>query len=241
MGKQPNKLRKFWYQELMDSNYQKAFVIHSRPYKETSLIVTFLSENNGKINAVAKGAKRKNSRLSGNLEPFQCLNIDFRGRSDLKTLYLAEPCEVFKDFKGSENLYSAFYINELINFLITQSEESAELFDIYKNCISNLKDKKSIENILRNFELDLLGVLGYEINFSTEYGTNNDIDFEQKYKYSPQSGFSKSASGFDGKILNEISKRSFSREALIASKEINRKTIEYYFEELNIKSRVFFK
>ena len=72
----------------MDSNYQKAFVIHSRPYKETSLIVTFLSENNGKINAVAKGAKRKNSRLSGNLEPFQCLNIDFRGRSDLKTLYL---------------------------------------------------------------------------------------------------------------------------------------------------------
>ena len=225
----------------MDSNYQKAFVIHSRPYKETSLIVTFLSENNGKINAVAKGAKRKNSRLSGNLEPFQCLNIDFRGRSDLKTLYLAEPCEVFKDFKGSENLYSAFYINELINFLITQSEESVELFDVYKNCISNLKDNASIENILRNFELDLLGVLGYEINFSTEYGTNNDIDYELKYKYSPQSGFSKSTDGFDGKILNEISKRSFSREALIASKEINRKTIEYYFEELNIKSRVFFK
>ena len=225
----------------MDSNYQKAFVIHSRPYKETSLIVTFLSENNGKINAVAKGAKRKNSRLSGNLEPFQCLNIDFRGRSDLKTLYLAEPCEVFKDFKGSENLYSAFYINELINFLITQSEESVELFDIYKNCISNLKDNASIENILRNFELDLLGVLGYEINFSTEYGTNEDINYELKYKYSPQSGFSKSIDGFDGKILNEISKRSFSRDALVASKEINRKTIEYYFEELNIKSRVFFK
>jgi len=225
----------------MDSNYQKAFVIHSRPYKETSLIVTFLSENNGKINAVAKGAKRKNSRLSGNLEPFQCLNIDFRGRSDLKTLYLAESCEVFKDFKGSENLYSAFYINELINFLITQSEESVELFDIYKNCISSLKDNASIENILRNFELDLLGVLGYEINFSTEYGTNNDIDCELKYKYSPQSGFSKSTDGFDGKILNEISKRRFSRDALVASKEINRKTIEYYFEELNIKSRVFFK
>ena len=225
----------------MDSNYQKAFVIHSRPYKETSLIVTFLSEKNGKINAVAKGAKRKNSKLSGNLEPFQCLNIDFRGRSDLKTLYLAEPCEVFKDFMGSENLYSAFYINELINYLITQSEESAELFDIYKNCVAKLKDERSIENVLRNFELDLLGVLGYEINFSKEYGTNNDIDFEQKYKYSPQSGFSKSTNGFDGKILNEISNRSFSKDALAASKEINRKTIEYYFEELNIKSRVFFK
>jgi DNA repair protein RecO (recombination protein O) len=148
---------------------------------------------------------------------------------------------VFKDFMGSENLYSAFYINELINYLITQSEESVELFVIYKNCIAKLKDEISIENVLRNFELDLLGVLGYEINFSTEYGTNNDIDLEQKYKYSPQSGFSKSANGFDGKILNEISNRSFSKDALAASKEINRKTLEYYFEELNIKSRVFFK
>jgi len=61
------------------------------------------------------------------------------------------------------------------------------------------------------------------------------------YKYSPQSGFAKSANGFDGKILKEISDRSFSKDALMASKEINRKTIEYYFEELNIKSRVFFK
>ncbi len=225
----------------MESNFQKAFVIHSRPYKETSLIVTFLSEHNGKINAVAKGAKRKNSRLSGNLEPFQCLNIDFRGRSDLKTLYLAEPCEVFEDFIGSENLYSAFYINELINFLITQSEESIELFNIYRLCISQLKKDTSIEKILRNFELDLLGILGYEINFYNEYDTNKEIESEKYYRYSPQSGFSESEAGFDGKVLNEISKRSFSKESLMASKEINRMTIEYYFEELNIKSRVFFK
>ena len=97
----------------MISNLQKAYVIHSRPYKETSLIVTFLTEKKGKISAVAKGAKRKNSRLSGNLEPFQCLNIDYRGKSDLKSLVLAEPSEVFEDFFGSENLYSAFYVNEL--------------------------------------------------------------------------------------------------------------------------------
>tara|TARA_B100000965_G_C19562592_1_gene745250 strand:- start:310 stop:987 length:678 start_codon:yes stop_codon:yes gene_type:complete len=225
----------------MEENFQKAFVIHSRAYKETSLIVTFLSERNGKINAVAKGAKRKNSRLSGNLEPFQCLNIDFRGRSDLKTLYLAEPCEVFEDFCGSENLYSAFYVNELINFLITQSEESVDLFGIYKNCISALKKEQSVETILRNFELDLLGILGYEINFLTEYDTNAELKSGQMYKYSPQSGFAKSTKGFDGKILKEISDRSFSKDALMASKEINRKTIEYYFEELNIKSRVFFK
>ena len=132
----------------MISNLQKAYVIHSRPYKETSLIVTFLTEKKGKISAVAKGAKRKNSRLSGNLEPFQCLNIDYRGKSDLKSLVLAEPIEVFEDFFGSANLYSAFYVNELINYLVAQADESMEIFDIYKKCISNLKRNNQIEKIL---------------------------------------------------------------------------------------------
>lgn len=225
----------------MISNLQKAYVIHSRPYKETSLIVTFLTEKKGKISAVAKGAKRKNSRLSGNLEPFQCLNIDYRGKSDLKSLVLAEPIEVFEDFFGSENLYSAFYVNELINYLVAQADESMEIFDLYKKCISNLKRNNQIEKILRDFELNILSILGYEINFLTDYDSNEPIMNGLRYKYSPQSGFSKSEQGYDGKILNEINERKFSKNSLQACKEINRTTINYYFEELNIKSRIFFK
>ena len=225
----------------MISNLQKAYVIHSRPYKETSLIVTFLTEKKGKISAVAKGAKRKNSRLSGNLEPFQCLNIDYRGKSDLKSLVLAEPIEVFEDFFGSENLYSAFYVNELINYLIAQADESMEIFDLYKKCISNLKRNNQIEKILRDFELNILSTLGYEINFLSDYDSNEPIMNGLRYKYSPQSGFSKSEQGYDGKILNEINERKFSKNSLQACKEINRTTINYYFEELNIKSRIFFK
>ena len=225
----------------MISNLQKAYVIHSRPYKETSLIVTFLTEKKGKISAVAKGAKRKNSRLSGNLEPFQCLNIDYRGKSDLKSLVLAEPIEVFEDFFGSENLYSAFYVNELINFLVAQADESMEIFDIYKKCISNLKRNNQIEKILRDFELKILSILGYEINFLSDYDSDEPIINGLSYKYSPQSGFTKSEQGYDGKILNEINERKFSKNSLQACKEINRTTINYYFEELNIKSRIFFK
>ena len=225
----------------MISNLQKAYVIHSRPYKETSLIVTFLTEKKGKISAVAKGAKRKNSRLSGNLEPFQCLNIDYRGKSDLKSLVLAEPNEAYEDFFGSENLYSAFYVNELINYLVAQADESMEIFDLYKKCISNLKRNNQIEKILRDFELNILSVLGYEINFLSDYDSNEPIMNGLRYKYSPQSGFSKSEQGYDGKILNEINERKFSKNSLQACKEINRTTINYYFEELNIKSRIFFK
>ena len=225
----------------MQSNIQEAFVIHSRPYKETSLIVTFLCKESGKISAVAKGAKRKKSKFSGHLEPFQLLNIDFRGRSNLKTLYLAENIEPYKEFIGKESLYSAFYINELINFLLVHSGESKELFELYRSCIERLKLTNEVEPILRNFELDILANLGYQIDFFNDLESNKEIEDEKNYKYSPQSGFRESNEGYDGKIIVDIGNRNFSSEALKLSKEINRKAIEYYFEELNIKSRIFFR
>ena len=225
----------------MQSNIQEAFVIHSRPYKETSLIVTFLCKCAGKISAVAKGAKRKKSKFSGHLEPFQLLDIDFRGKSELKTLYLAETIEPYKDFTGRENLYSAFYINELMNFLLVQSDESEELFELYRDCIEDLKVKEDVEPILRNFELDTLANLGYQIDFFNDLDSGKEIDTKKNYKYSPQSGFRESKEGYDGRIITDIGNRNFSSEALKLSKEINRKAIEYYFEELNIKSRVFFR
>jgi DNA repair protein RecO len=65
----------------MQSNIQEAFVIHSRPYKETSLIVTFLCRTAGKISAVAKGAKRKKSKFAGHLEAISVIGIlTFRGK-----------------------------------------------------------------------------------------------------------------------------------------------------------------
>ncbi|MBT09659.1 MAG: DNA repair protein RecO [Gammaproteobacteria bacterium] len=225
----------------MQANIQEAFVIHSKPYKETSLIVTFLCRSAGKISAVAKGAKRKKSKFSGQLEPFQLLNIDFRGKGNLKTLYLAETTNPYKDFISKENLYSGFYINELINFLLVQSDESEELFQLYKESIEELKTKEELEPILRNFELDILANLGYQIDFFNDLNSEEEIKSGKSYKYSPQSGFRESNEGYDGKIIADIGNRNFSPEALKLCKEISRKAIEYYFEELNIKSRVFFR
>ena len=94
-------------------NIQDAFVIHARAYKETSLLLNIFTRNDGLINAIAKGAKRKKSKFSGYLEPFQLIEISYLGKSDLKTLTSAEPKEVFQEFLNKENLFSAFYVNEL--------------------------------------------------------------------------------------------------------------------------------
>ena len=150
----------------MQTNIQEAFVIHSKPYKETSLIVTFLCRSAGKISAVAKGAKRKKSKFSGQLEPFQLLNIDFRGKGNLKTLYLAETTNPYKDFISKENLYSGFYINELINFLLVQSDESEELFQLYKESIEELKTKEELEA----FRLGIAEMDGWLGHYEVEEG-----------------------------------------------------------------------
>ena len=225
----------------MDTNKQKAFVVHSKPYKETSLIVTFLTERKGKVNAVAKGAKRKKSKFSGNLEPFQLLSIDYGGRSNLKTLFLAESIEPYKDFVESENLFSAFYVNELINFLLPYSDESTELFKIYRDCIQNLKAEKNIEIVLRIFELKVLSELGYEINLESEFSNGDPISEEKKYSYRPESGFYECSDGYSGKDLNGIIGMNFSESSLRVCKAITRQTFDHYFSELNIQSRVFFK
>ena len=68
------------------SHSSAAFVLHSWPWKETSLIVEFLSASHGRIAAVAKGARRPHSPLRGLLQPFLPLAIKLSGKSDIKTL-----------------------------------------------------------------------------------------------------------------------------------------------------------
>ena len=218
-----------------------AFIIHTRPYKETSLIVSFFTKEYGNVSAIAKGAKGKKSKFSGNLEPFQLLNIDYGGRSNLKTLFLAESIEPYKDFVESENLFSAFYVNELINFLLPYSDESTELFKIYQDCIQNLKAEKNIEVVLRIFELKVLSELGYEINLESEFSNGEPILEDKKYSYRPENGFFECSDGHSGKDLLGISAMDFSESSLRVCKVITRQTFDHYFSELNIQSRVFFK
>ncbi|MBA4729472.1 MAG: DNA repair protein RecO [Gammaproteobacteria bacterium] len=222
-------------------NLQEAFVIHSKPYKETSLLVTFFGSVDGKISAIAKGAKRPKSRFSGNLEPFQLLQINFTGRSELKTLTSVDTVNAYQDFRSNKNLYSAFYINELISLMVKSNEDPTQLFLIYKNSLNEIKGTESIEICLRKFELNLLTVLGYEINFSTEYKTGEKILPEKNYIYTPESGFVENQTGYKGLQLLNISNKRFSTESLAVAKKINQQTLEYYFDELNINSRLFFK
>ena len=71
-------------------NNDKAYVLHTRAYQNTSLIIEAMTRGHGRMTFVAKGAKRSGSPYQGMLQPFMPLYISWGGRSEMKTLFKAE-------------------------------------------------------------------------------------------------------------------------------------------------------
>ena len=110
---------------------EAAFVLHSHPYKETSLIVDVLTRHHGRVALVARGAKRPRSALRGVLLAFQPLSVAWlqgraravngaQGGGDLRTLTRAEWLGGLMPLRG-EALMSGFYLNELIQKLLART------------------------------------------------------------------------------------------------------------------------
>ena len=69
---------------------QPAFVLHTYPYRETSLIVEAFTRRHGRVALVARGARRPRSAMRGVLHAFQPLRSAWAGSGELRTLMAAE-------------------------------------------------------------------------------------------------------------------------------------------------------
>ena len=167
----------------------QGYVLHSYPYRETSLILQVWTEKHGRIGIVAKGARRPKSASRSVLVPFQPLALDWFGRAELKTLKTAEPTCAATPLAGA-NLMSAFYLNELLLKLTTREDPHEGLFAAYDRAISDLRAlsrlapraSTAIEPILRRFELSLLQELGYAVELTRD-AMHAAIEADRDYWY----------------------------------------------------------
>ncbi len=141
---------------------QPAFVLHTYPWRETSLIVEALTRDYGRLALVAKGAKRPMSQYRGMLNCFCPLMISFYGKNEIKTLTRCEwhgalPLE-------DKVLLSAFYINELIVRLVARGDPVPKVFDCYYKTLKKLASGANHYIELRYFEVEFLQLLGYGMN-----------------------------------------------------------------------------
>ncbi len=226
--------------------WQRAFVLHGRPYSETSLLLDLFTEGHGRVRLLAKGARSRRSPLKGALQPFTPLLVRWGGKGEVKTLRSAEPVSLSLPLSGI-SLYSGLYVNELVSRVLEQETSYSSLFFDYLNCLQALAATTgSPEHALREFELALLGNLGYGVDFLHCAGSGEPVADEMTYRYREEKGFIASLVvdqlSFTGRELRALSERRFPDVlTLRAAKRFTRMALKPYLGGKPLKSRELFR
>ena len=225
----------------MSELWHDAFLLHQRPYGNSSVMAEMFTLDNGRISVIAKGAKKPKSKFFGVLSPFSKLRITYRGKSELKTLTNVDKEDIFSD-SFSKLSYTLLYINELLIKILPQGAPQKELFNLYDKFLLEIKNSNEIDIILRRFEIDLLEMLGYGINFINEVDSGQSIDADKLYDFVPELGFKESPNGiFNGKEIISISKLDFENINKKKFKSLTTMAIGYSLDGGDLKSRQIFK
>jgi DNA repair protein RecO (recombination protein O) len=159
-----------------------AFVLHSYPFRETSLVLEVFSRQHGRVPLVARGARRPKSALRGLLMSFQPLALCWFGKHELRTLHSAEWQGGQPLLQGTA-LMCGFYLNELLLNLTARDDPHESLFDYYRQTLQRLVQEDDHASTLRCFEKHLLQELGYALLLEHEADSNKLIDTGKNYRY----------------------------------------------------------
>jgi DNA repair protein RecO (recombination protein O) len=166
---------------------QPAFVLHSYPYKETSLIVDLLTRDYGRVALIAKGAKRPHSQLRGVLQTFQPLSAGWSGKNELRTLTDAEWVGGMLPLEKTA-LLCGFYLNELLVKLLARDDAHPALFNHYVSTLNQLAHNEPAPIVLRKFERALLKETGVAADLTHCTGTRQKVKAGQVYVVDPERG-----------------------------------------------------
>lgn len=194
---------------------EPAFVLHRRPYSNTSLILELFTANHGRISALARSARGLKSRYKGKLELFSPLLVSWSGQRDLKLLGEIE-LNKMPYLLDKEALVCGFYLNELLLRLLHREDPYQRLFTYYEAALMQLNQEDNMHMTLRRFEKKLLDELGYGLPLHCDVETGLPIQSDKSYAYLPERGFSclltEETRMFSGKSLLAFRDENFSDE-----------------------------
>jgi DNA repair protein RecO (recombination protein O) len=166
---------------------EPAFVLHTRPWRESSLLVEVLSAEHGRLGLVARGVHgSKRHLLRAALQPLQYIRFDAVQRGELATLTAAEALDAAPRLLGDAMLAS-FYLNELTLRLAQRGDPQPELFEAYRATRLRLGESAPLAWTLRRYERDLLEALGFGFDWALE-GDGTPIDAAARYRLDPEYG-----------------------------------------------------
>lgn len=173
------------------ADHQPGYVLHTYPYKETSLIVEAFTRGFGRVALLARGARRPRSAMRGVLLSFHPLRLSWSASAELGNLISAEWSGALapsSSFLSGRALMCGFYLNELLLRLLPRDDPHEALFDFYGGALAGLAAGGPHAAVLRNFEKRLLAELGYAPLLEREAASGAPIDPGRRYVYEPDRG-----------------------------------------------------
>ena len=232
---------------------QTGWLLHSRPYRDTSMLLDSFTEESGRVSAIARGIRSPNAKHKALLQPFIPLYISLSGRGELQNLRQVEARSTALLIKG-ESLFSALYINELMVRLVAGHEKDKDLFGAYSAVLQELSAGADIEPLLRSFELHLLENLGYGLQLSHEADSDNPVVSEGWYYLQADGGFVRQlqvaeldtdpsmSNLYSGTELLNIGRADFSQSnTRKVAKRLLRFVLQQHLSERPLVSRELFK
>ncbi len=224
---------------------QPVYVLHTYPFKETSLVVELFARNFGRVATTAKGARRPRSAMRGLLQAFQPMSATWSGKQELKTLHGL-------DWNGSllllqgEALMCGFYLNELLLRLLPREDPHEALFEYYADTLKILASGQDLATTLRRFELKFLQELGYAIPLESDVD-GEPISEAQQYRYEAEHGAFRLQSSMrrddigvqlSGKTLTDMANDDYSHvQTKLQSKQLMRYLLAHYLGDKPLHTR----
>jgi len=195
------------------ADQEPGYVLHTYPYKETSLIVEAFTRGHGRVSLLARGARRPRSAMRGVLLAFHPLRLGWSGSAELSNLIAVEWGGALQPLAG-RGLMCGFYLNELILRLLPREDPHEALFDAYSEALARLSAAQSFPAVLRSFEKRLLAELGYAPLLDREALSGAPIEASGSYVYEPDRGPVRASHGdllVSGRTLLDLAADDYSR------------------------------
>jgi DNA repair protein RecO (recombination protein O) len=212
-------------------NNEPGFILHTYPFKETSVVAEVFTRSHGRVGLIARGARRPTSALRGLMQPFTPLLLSWFGKSELKTLHAAEWQGGLIAPQGRA-LMCGFYLNELLLRLLARGDAHELLHDRYADTLDQLAGEAcgtDYERILRRFEKNLLSEIGYGATFDIDADDGTPIEPDVRYVFQPERGALRATGQpgcpVSGQTLIDLAAGRFERPATLAEAKALMRTL----------------
>ncbi|MDH5571042.1 MAG: DNA repair protein RecO [Gammaproteobacteria bacterium] len=227
----------------MRVSLQPAYILHSRPYRNTSKLLEIFSRDYGRCTLVARGARKGQSRIHSSLIPFVPLLISWQGSGEIQTLTGSEAEKNPLSISASR-LLNCFYLNEILLRLLPKGDSHPQLYEAYAVALENMAEACNEEVILRNIEKLILNELGYGLLLDCDAQTGEEIDPDSLYCYDFEKGPVHAGTGYNngvmirGKTLHALNSGDLQElDILKEAKKLMRMALAQHLGDRPLKSR----